>query len=77
LGYCKARRTAAISILWSVTHPAYIDVESANSLPAPLLNRLTIHSIANPQLNDDPGAIIAFPDETFGPGRSLIISFFD
>jgi hypothetical protein len=26
-------------------------------------------SIANPHLNDDPGAIIAFPDETFGLGR--------
>jgi hypothetical protein len=23
-------------------------------------------SIANPQLNDDPGAIIAFPDEASG-----------
>jgi hypothetical protein len=23
-------------------------------------------SIANPHLNDDPGAIIAFPDESFG-----------
>jgi hypothetical protein len=23
-------------------------------------------SIANPHLNDGPGAIIAFPDETFG-----------
>jgi hypothetical protein len=23
-------------------------------------------SIANPHLNNDPGAIIAFPDETFG-----------
>jgi hypothetical protein len=23
-------------------------------------------SIANPHLNDDPGAIIAFPGETFG-----------
>jgi hypothetical protein len=23
-------------------------------------------SIANPHLNDDPGAIITFPDETFG-----------
>jgi hypothetical protein len=27
---------------------------------------LAIDSIANPHLNDDPGAIIAFPDETFG-----------
>jgi len=25
-----------------------------------------ICSIANPHLNDEPGAIIAFPDETFG-----------
>jgi hypothetical protein len=25
-----------------------------------------ICSIANPHLNDDPGVIIAFPDETFG-----------
>jgi hypothetical protein len=25
-----------------------------------------IDSIANPHLNDDPGAIIAFPDETCG-----------
>jgi hypothetical protein len=23
-------------------------------------------SIANPHLNDDPGTIITFPDETFG-----------
>jgi hypothetical protein len=28
--------------------------------------QLAIDSIANPHLNDDPGAIIAFPDETFG-----------
>jgi hypothetical protein len=28
-----------------------------------------IDSIANPHLNDDPDAIIAFPDETFGLGR--------
>jgi hypothetical protein len=26
----------------------------------------TIDSIANLHLNDDPGTIIAFPDETFG-----------
>jgi hypothetical protein len=25
-----------------------------------------IDSIANPQLNDDPGTIIPFPGETFG-----------
>jgi len=33
-------------------------------------------SIENPHLNDDPGAIIAFPDETFGLGysrQSLVI----
>jgi hypothetical protein len=27
-----------------------------------------LDSITNPQLNDDPVAIIAFPDETFGLG---------
>jgi hypothetical protein len=33
-----------------------------------LLNqqKLAIDSIANPHLNDDPGAIITFPGETFG-----------
>jgi hypothetical protein len=29
---------------------------------------LRIDSIANPHLKDDPGAIIGFPDETFGLG---------
>ncbi|MGD9164431.1 MAG: hypothetical protein PVF13_06680, partial [Chromatiales bacterium] len=31
-----------------------------------IINSLAIDSIANPHLNDDPGAIIAFPGETFG-----------
>jgi hypothetical protein len=33
-----------------------------------------IDSIANPHLNDDPGAIIAFPDETFGLSRAAIFT---
>jgi hypothetical protein len=35
---------------------------------------LAIDSIANPHLNDDPGTIIAFPDETFGliAGSSIL-----
>jgi hypothetical protein len=35
-----------------------------------------IDSIANPQLNDDPGTIIPFPDETFGLSLSLIKAWF-
>jgi hypothetical protein len=32
-----------------------------------LIDKQALNSIANPHLNDDhPGAIIAFPDETFG-----------
>jgi hypothetical protein len=29
-------------------------------------------SIANPHQNDDPGAIIAFPDETFGSRKKSL-----
>jgi hypothetical protein len=29
-----------------------------------IVDSLSIDSIVNPHLNDDPGAIIAFPDET-------------
>jgi hypothetical protein len=31
-----------------------------------IINRLTIDSIANPHLNDEPGTIITFLDEMFG-----------
>jgi len=32
-------------------------------------------SIENPHLNDKPGAIIAFPDETFGLGFVFYLAF--
>jgi hypothetical protein len=53
---CKRRTLNAPS--HRPRHPAAVFAQSSIAW--------AIDSIANPQLNDDSGTIITFPDETFG-----------
>jgi hypothetical protein len=48
--------------------PPHLTPHPVKTTKKRLYHRTNRHSMANPHLNKDPGAIIASPDEAFGPG---------